>query len=263
MSFKTLTHSFIWSRYSKKLTSKIEKPKSIGYFTKDQSDERGMRLAIGKDGSIEEGNILWLYWLVDIDDGIIVDTKFQAYGQSALIGAAEAACELLIGKNYDQAKRIGAELLDKQLRDRNEEPAFPKEMAPLINLILMAIENASEQCTDLPLAMSYVAPPAPRDIGEIREGGYPGWNELSIVQKLALIEDVIAQDIRPYIELDAGGVKLLNLINDREVIIAYQGSCTSCFSATGTTLSYIQQVLKAKIHPDIIVIPDLTSFQSH
>jgi NifU-like protein len=260
MSFKSLTHFFMWSRYSKKLVAKIEKPKSVGFFTEEQSEERGVRLAIGKEGSIKEGNVLWLYCLVDIDDGIILDAKFQVYGQSALIGAAEAACDLLIGKNYDQARRISAELLDKQLRDKPDEPAFPKEVAPLINLVLIAIDKVSEQCTDLPLAMSYVAPPAPRDIGEIREGGYPGWAELSIVQKMALIEEVIAQDIRPYIELDAGGVTLLNLINDREVIIAYQGSCTSCFSATGTTLSYIQQVLKAKIHPDIIVIPDLSSF---
>jgi len=110
--------------------------------------------------------------------------------------------------------------------------------------------------------MSYVAPPAPFDIGEIREGGYPGWVDLTIKQKIALIEEVVASDIRPYIELDAGNVQILNLLNDREVIIAYQGSCTSCFSATGTTLSYIQQILRAKLHPELIVIPDLTTFHS-
>ena len=71
-----------------------------------------------------------LYWLVDPDDGIIVDARFQAYGQSALIGAAEIACELSVGKNYDQARRIGAELIDKQVRDRPDEPAFPKETSP-------------------------------------------------------------------------------------------------------------------------------------
>lgn len=261
MTLLTVSQAFIWTRYSKKLTAKIERPRSAGFFTKEQSEARGMRLAIGEEGRREEGNMVRLYWLVDVDDGIIVDSRFQVYGQSALIGAAEAACELIIGKNYDQAKRIGTELLDKQLRDRNDDPAFPKETYPHLNLILSAIENASEQCTDLPLAMSYVAPPAPHDIGEVLEGGYPGWAELPIKKKIALIEEVIARDIRPYIELDAGGVEVLNLINDREVIIAYQGSCTSCFSATGTTLSYIQQVLKAKVHPDIIVIPDLTHHQ--
>lgn len=257
MSLAALIHSFPWARYSKKLKAKIEKPRAIGFFTAEESEERGVRLIVGQEGLIKDGNCVKLFWLVDPDDGIIIDAKFQVYGQTALIGAAEIACELLVGKNYDQAKRISTELLDKHVRDRNEEPAFPKEAFPHLNLVLGAIENASEKCNDIPFASSYVVMPAPRDIGEVIEGGYPGWNELSQRQKINLIEEVIARDIRPYIELDAGGVQVVNFLNEREVIIAYQGSCTTCFSATGTTLSYIQQVLKAKVHPDLIVIPQL------
>lgn len=260
MTFKTLTQSFPWTRYSKKLMAKIEKPRCIGYFSKDESEERSMRLAIGKEGSIKDGNEIWIYWLVDIDDGIIVDARFQAYGQSALIGAAEAACELVIGKNYDQAKRIGTELIDKQVRDKNDEPAFPKETAPHLNLVLAAIENAAEECAGLPLPTNYVSMPAPVSFGEVLEGGHPGWDELSTNQKIAVIEEVLNRDVRPYIELDAGGVEVLNLLQNTEVIIAYKGSCTSCFSATGTTLSYIQQVLRAKVHPSLNVTPDMTSF---
>lgn len=260
MSLQTLTHSFPWARYSKKLMNKIDRPRSVGSFTKEQSEERGVRLATGEGGRMEEGNIVQFYWLVDLEDGIIVDARFQLYGQSALIGAAELACELVIGKNYDQAKRISADLIDKQARDRSDEPAFPKETSPHLNLVLEAIEQAADQCMDIPLAETYIAPPVPLDIGEVLEGGYPGWDEMPLEKKIAVIENVIARDIRPYIELDAGGVQVLNLINQREVIIAYQGSCTSCFSATGTTLSYIQQTLRARVHPDLIVVPDLTHF---
>jgi NifU-like protein len=260
MSLNILIQSFPWSRYSKKLNMKIERPRCVGFFTKDQSEERGMRLARGQEGSLEDGNIVCFYWLVDPDDGIIVDARFQTYGQSALIGAAEIACELVIGKNYDQARRIGAELLDKQVRDRPDTPAFPKETSPHLNLVLEAMDHAADQCVDIPLAANYVAPPAPHDIGEVLKGGYPGWEELSRVQKITLIEEIIARDIRPYIELDAGGIQILDLINSNELHIAYQGSCTSCFSATGTTLSYIQQVLRAKLHPSMVVIPDLSNF---
>ena len=260
MSFQVLIQPFPWSRYSKKLHAKIERPRCGGFLTKQQSEERGMRLAVGKEGSVEDGNLVALYWLVDPDDGCIVDARFQVYGQSALIGAAEIACELVIGKNYDQARRIGAELIDKQVRDRADEPAFPKETSPHLNLVLGAMDHAAEACTNIPLASNYVAPPAPLDIGEVLEGGYPGWDSLSQVQRITLIEEIIARDIRPYIELDAGGIKILDLINGNEVIIAYQGSCTSCFAATGTTLSYIQQVLRGKVHPSLIVIPDLSTF---
>jgi NifU-like protein len=260
MSLKFLTQSFPWSRYSKKLLAKIDKPRCVGVFTKEQSEERGMRLVEGREGRVNEGNAICFYWMIDPDDGIIVDARFQAYGQSALLGAAEIGCELIIGKNYDQAKRISADLIDKQVRDKQDEPSFPKETFPLLNLVLGAIENAAEQCTDIPLAISYVAPPAPLDIGEVLEGGYPGWQELTQEQKIILIEGVLDRDVRPYIELDAGGVKVMDLVDNQSVLIAYQGSCTSCFSATGTTLSYIQQVLKAKVHPDLVVVPDLTTF---
>jgi NifU-like protein len=257
MSLNTLIQPFPWSRYSKKLSAKIDRPRCSGFFTKAQSEERGMRLAEGHAGAIDEGNLVHFYWLVDPDDGIIVDARFQVYGQSALIGAAEVACELVIGKNYDQARRIGTELMDKQVRDRSDVPAFPRETSPHLNLVLEAMDEAAEQCMDIPLAANYVAPPAPRDIGEILEGGYPGWENLTQGQKIALIEEVIARDIRPYIELDAGGIQVIDLVNGNEVLIAYQGSCTSCFSATGTTLSYIQQVLRGKVHPSLVVIPDL------
>lgn len=248
---------FPWARYSKKLIAKIENPRCAGFFTREEAEARVMRLAEGREGKAVDGNGVILYWLVDKDDGIIVDAKFQVYGQSALIGAAEAACDLLIGKNYDQAKRITADLIDKQLRDRSDTPAFPKETHPHLNLVLEAIDAAAEQCTDIPFADTYVSPPVPADIGEVVAGGYPGWSELTLKKKIAVIEQVLDQDVRPYIALDAGGVSVLNLLNDKELIIAYQGACTSCYSSIGTTLSYIQQVLRAKVHPDLVVVPDL------
>ncbi len=257
MGLAAFITSFPWTRYSKKLAGKIDRPRCVGFFTREESEARAMRLAESTAGSIEDGNLLRFYWLVDKDDGIIVDAKFQVFGQSALIGAAEVACELLIGKNYDQAKRISATLIDQQVRDRSDVSAFPPETSPHLNLVLEAIEEAAEQCTDLPLAATYAAPPVPTDMGEVREGGYPGWEALSTPQKITVLEEILTQDIRPYIALDAGGVEIVELVNDTNLIIAYQGSCTSCYSSVGTTLSYIQQVLRAKAHPSLVVVPDL------
>lgn len=257
MGLAALTTPFPWYRYSKKLAAKIDNPRSMGFFTREESEARTMRLAEATEGRVEDGNALRLYWLVDKDDGIIVDVKYQVFGQSALIGAAEAACELLIGKNYDQAKRVTADLIDKQVRDRAEDPAFPRETYPHINLVLGAIEVCAAQCTDIPFADTYVAPPVPSDIGEVIEGGYPGWLELPLKKKLAVIEEILTRDVRPYIALDGGGVEVINLLQDKEVVITYQGSCTSCYSSIGTTLSYIQQVLRNKVHPSLVVVPDV------
>lgn len=253
MGIEKSTASFPWSRYSKKLISKIENPRNAGIL----SPRDGFRLVESEEGSVADGNAVHFFWLVDKEDGVIVEAKFQVFGQSALIGAAEVACDLLVGKNYDQASRISADLIDKQVRDKSEVPAFPNETAPHLNLVLEAIDSTAKECTDIPLSLGYVAPPAPRDIGDVLEGGYPGWHELSIKQKLSVIEEVLNNDIRPYIALDGGGVEVINLLHDKEVIIAYQGNCTSCFSSVGATLSYIQQVIRAKVHPDLVVVPNM------
>lgn len=250
---------FPWALYSRKLRLRIETPYCSGLFTQEDGDARAMHFAIGQAGSMAEANIVRLYWLVDSQDGVIIDARFQVFGDSALIGAAEVACELVVGKNYDQARRLSADLIDRHVqekRDDGEMIGFPKEVWGHINLILEALDDAAVQCEGLPLAPEYVAPPVMNYQVEVTEGGWPGWEGLTLKQKLSVIDEVVAKDIRPYIEMDAGGIEVLNLLGN-EVIIAYQGTCTSCHSATGATLSYIQHVLKAKVHPDLTVTPNL------
>ena len=152
MSYDDLLETFPWTRYSKKMAAKIDRPRNAGHFTEEDAQKRGMRCVQGRDGFVVDGNAVALYWLIDPSDGVIVDAKFQAFGQSALIAAAEAACELLIRKNYDQAKRISAELLDIQLRDKPDTPAFPDETLGHLNLVIDAIDDAVEKCLDIPLS---------------------------------------------------------------------------------------------------------------
>lgn len=248
----------LWSRYSKKMREKIFRCRSSGFFSEKEALARAMFLARGKAGVVNEGNALHLFWLVDESDGIIVDAKFQIFGHSALLAAAESACELLIGKNYEQAKRISAELIDKQLRDYPDQPAFPEEALFHLNLVIEAIEEAASSCASLPLPEKDIPTPVPRN----EEGeGYPGWIDLPREEKLAVIEDVLNEEIRPYIELDAGGISVRDLIGDKELIVAYQGACTSCHSSVGSTLSAIQHLIRTKVHPDLIVVPDMDALQ--
>lgn len=254
MTLATLIHPFPWVMYSKKMRRAIAKPRNCGRFTAQESEERNVRLVIGTEGAMDEGNLVKLYWLVDKDDGVIIDAKFQVFGHSATIAAVEAACDLLVGKNYDQAGRLSAELIDRQLRDKTEVPAFPPETIPHLNLVISAIFDAGEQCLDIPISTVSGAPPSP--FNESTDGeAYPGWIDLPQDQKLKVIEDVLDEEIRPYIALDAGGVEIESL-EDLKLTVAYQGSCTSCYSSVGATLSYIQQILRTKVHPSLDVVPN-------
>lgn len=257
MSLASLTATFPWAHYSKKLSARIESPRNCGVFTRDDAQARGVRLAEGLDGSVEEGNCVAMSWLVDLENGVILDARFQVFGSSALIGAADTACDLLVGKNYDQASRFTTDLVDMQLRDRSEEPAFPREMLPQISLVVNAILEAAESCAGVPLAAGYASSPMPQQgSGSLQGGGYAGWDDLPHDRKVAVVEEVLDREIRPYIALDAGGVDVVELTPQRELIVAYKGSCTSCYSSVGSTLAYIQQMLRAKVHGDIVVIPN-------
>ena len=157
----------------------------------------------------------------------------------------------MIGKNYDQASRLTSSIIEHEA-----EGPFPKETLPLLNLALDAVEKTAATCTDILLPMAYSAPPV-SFTGEVVEGGIANWLEMGRDEQISIIEEVLNKDIRPYIALDGGGVEILNILEGKEAIISYQGNCTSCYSSTGATLSYIQQVLRAKIHPDISVTPEL------
>lgn len=236
-------------QFSKKLREKIERFRFSGKFTAAEAKEKNMRLVVGQEGKVK------LYWLVDETDGVIADAKFAAFGPPALLAAAEIASEMAIRKNYDQASRLSADLIDQHVRDKKENPAFPKECHPLLNQVLSAIDDAVQQCTDIPYATTgYDTTPIEWD--EL-PGGIPEWETFSTEKKIYLIEEVIDKEIRPYIELDAGGVKVVDLKENGEVLISYQGACTTCHSSTGSTLSAIQQILKARLHPALTVVPQL------
>ncbi|MDN3504385.1 MAG: NifU family protein [Rhabdochlamydiaceae bacterium] len=256
MSFK-FHQKFAWDLYSKKLCKAILKPHNAGVITHKEADLCEMRLVTGKSGRYRDGNVAKIYLLVDEDDGQIADCKFQMFGDSALAGALQTLCGLVLRKNYDQANHMSADFIDSQLRDRADIAAFPKSAYTHLNLALSAMSNAVEKCQDIPFASNYV-PPTPFQEDDGGEPQYPNFLEYSLEQQMSLLEDVIAKDVRPYVELDSGDVKITK-IDNYQLTVTYEGSCTSCYSATGATLNAIQSILKSKVNRNIEVIPDLST----
>lgn len=237
--------------FSKKLREKIDRPRFIGTFTQEEAKEKGMRLVKAQEKGIT------LSWLVDESDGVIADAKYQVFGPIAIFGACEIASELVIRKNYKQASRISADLIDQHVRDKKDIPAFPKEANAILNQAISAIDSATQLCSDIVCPTEdYDVTPIEWDVTE-NPNGIPGWDQFSPEKKIYLIEEVIDKEIRPYVELDAGGVKVVDLKENHELLISYQGSCTTCHSATGSTLTAIQQILRSRIHPKLTVVPQL------
>lgn len=237
--------------WGKKIREKLDRLSYVGTISFEEAEAKEMRVVMAQEG------MLRIYLLVDKTDGVIADAKYQLFGPPLLIVVAEIVCQLLMRKNYDQASRISADLIEQQVKEKKESaPSFPKEGFSFINQALMVIDQLVQQCQDLPFhATDYEKTPISYD--SFPEGGIVDWQEKTMNEKLELLHQVIDIEIRPYVELDAGGVKVQELKENGEVYIAYEGSCTSCHSATGSTLTAIQQILRNKLHQSLTVIPVL------
>ena len=185
MGLRSLIEPFFWHKYSKKVQLRIESPYCVGSFTQEDAEEREFHFATGQEGSVQQGSCIALFWLVDKTDGIIVDARFRAFGNSSLVAIGEATCELCVGKNYDQVSRITAEFIEKHLREKNDLAALPEEAYGDLNLAVDALEKTAATCSGIPLADTYVAPPIAHHEIEAVAGGYPGWKALTLKQKLA------------------------------------------------------------------------------
>lgn len=245
-----------FDRFNKKIHEILQNPK-FAYPLIVQADS-DLRFVLGQEGELEEDKCIRFYLLVHPEKGSIEKISYQVFGEPLLIAICEAICEVAITKNYVQASRVRADLIEKKLVDHHfiSDSYFQR----LINEVLSALFMALEQCQDILLEESFLQSPVQNSSFEASEH-FKNWNAYSFIDKLELIKQIIKEDIEPYVALDQGGVEVKDFINDKEVIIGYKGSCTSCFSATGATLNAIDQILKQKLHPALVVVPDMSTLK--
>lgn len=244
---------YFWSQYSSILREKILHPKFVGSFTVKEAESRRLFLAIGKQGGLAQGVILYLYWLVRENDGIILDAKFQVYGPASFIASAEIICELCKGKNYDQASRISSDLIDQSVKQKSNQSGFPKEDYSFLNFTLAAIDEAVYQCRHIPFVATYDETPIHQEFGA--EKIIEDFFTFNLEKQRKIVEEILDKEIRPYIELDAGGIQVKD-IQGEEITVMYEGACTTCPSSIGSTLTAIQKILQTRIHPNLRVNPE-------
>lgn len=75
---------------------------------------------------------------------------------------------------------------------------------------------------------------------------------LTNLQKITLIQQVIEQEIRPFLMADGGDVALHDVDGDR-VLVHLQGACNSCSSRNDTLKGAIETRLRAKVLPSLVV----------
>ena len=91
-------------------------------------------------------------------------------------------------------------------------------------------------------------------------GDDANFKEMTVVQQLKKVEEVIDEDIRQMLVMDGGNLEILDIKPNGEytdVYIRYLGACSGCASSSTGTLYAIEAVLKQKVDDSIRVLPIL------
>jgi len=75
--------------------------------------------------------------------------------------------------------------------------------------------------------------------------------KLTNLQKIALIQEIIENEIRPGLQADGGDVDLID-IEGNKVVIAFRGMCSGCVKS-GMTIEGIQTKLRELVSEDLVV----------
>jgi len=75
---------------------------------------------------------------------------------------------------------------------------------------------------------------------------------LTNIQKINLIQETIEKEIRPLLKKDGGDLELVDVVDNR-VQVLLRGACQGCPSASLTMKKVIEDKLREKVLPDIVV----------
>ena len=67
------------------------------------------------------------------------------------------------------------------------------------------------------------------------------------------VRKVLAESILPALAADGGGLDIVGR-HEKQIMIRYQGACTSCPSGATGTLMAIEGILRKEVDPEIVVI---------
>jgi NFU1 iron-sulfur cluster scaffold homolog, mitochondrial len=124
--------------------------------------------------------------------------------------------------------------MDRFITVNKEDEAPWEEMLKKLAEPIRAAPTASEPMAQAPGAHA---------------GAYtPGENLL-----LDRINQVLDERVRPGLAGDGGGLEVIAL-DDKKLLIRYQGACGSCPSSIGGTMMAIEYMLKEEVDPEIEVI---------
>ncbi len=266
--------------YNKTVMDHFLNPRNVGEIEKPD--------AVGEVGNLSCGDALKLTLKMDENERIS-DVKFQTFGCASAIASSSALTEIVKGLTIEEAAKVTNQDIVETLGELPEEKMHCSVMgmealqAAIANYKGETIEDNDDdgalicKCfgvTDVKIKQ--VAKENNVHIAEeiknyCKAGGACGsclndiqnildalWNEattsdvaeLTPVQLIIKIQEVIEKEIRPTLQKDGGNIEFVNLINNI-VQVKLQGKCATCpvsqVTLKNTVQARIQEFVSKKL----------------
>jgi NifU-like protein len=145
MGIDSLIGGTIWDEYSDKVTQLMANPKNMGEITQEQADAMGAKLIVADFGAESCGDAVRLYWAVNPNTDVIMESKFKSFGCGTAIASSDTMAELCLGKTVDEAVKITNIDVEKAMRDTPDKPAVPPQKMHCSVMAYDVIKKAAAQ----------------------------------------------------------------------------------------------------------------------
>ena len=127
MGFDSLVGGTIWDEYSQKVTDLMNNPKNMGQVTEEEAEAMGGKLIVADFGAESCGDAVRLYWVVNPNTDVIMESKFKSFGCGTAIASSDTMAELCKYKTVDEAVKITNIDVEMAMRDTPDVPAVPPQ----------------------------------------------------------------------------------------------------------------------------------------
>ena len=322
MGFDSLVGGTIWDEYSNKVADLMNNPKNMGEVTTEEAEAMGGKLIVADFGAESCGDAVRLYWVVNPNTDVIMDSKFKSFGCGTAIASSDTMAELCKFKTVQEAVKITNIDVELAMRDTPDVPSVPpqkmhcsvmaydvikKAAGQYMNVDMESFEEevivcecarvslstlqevirlndltTVEQIADytkagafckscirpggheekdiylVDLLEEYEKEKMAKTADSMKTGGPVDFEQMTVVQKLKVVDKVIDDNIRQMLIMDGGDMEILDIKENGEnidIYIRYLGACNGCASADTGTLFAIEGVLKDKLSQNIRVLP--------
>jgi NFU1 iron-sulfur cluster scaffold homolog, mitochondrial len=153
--------------------------------------------------------------------------------------AEEAAADPLARALFAVGEVVSVFYMDKMITVEKEGAADWDDLLPRLAVPIRAAESVANGAGAAVAAAAGV-------------GGAIG-ALMSDDPRIARVNEILDERIRPYLASDGGWLEVLSL-DDKKLTIHYQGACGSCPSSLSGTLMAIEKLMQEEIDPELEVV---------